>query len=201
MANSKPIDGSTVPIPEEKPMTCHERRHLTPSQFMTYDAMRACCGNNRDAQGNRICFAQLTTLSNLTGLSVNQNRDNVRALTEAGWVLADQTPDEQNRWKGKWSNNRYVVFDHDGRQRHLILTGQPAACPPFPYSKDGVKQATMTDEQRRAFERTHFAINAALRRYANTPARKALTAALSEVLRNMTTEEREAWVRQLKGEE
>jgi len=78
---------------QAKPV-CHARRHMTPSQFMTYDAMRAMAKD--DGHGSRVCYARLTTITNHTRIGRSQNRDNISALESLGWLM--QEP--RSRWRG-----------------------------------------------------------------------------------------------------
>jgi len=121
----------------DKPV-CHERRHMTPSQFMTYDAMRAMAESlhKNGPYEDRVFYARLTTLTNHTSLSRNQNRKNIDDLIALGWVI----PEERNRFRGgRFGTQRYRVLTHEQYERHRLRHDVTAlgyvykACPDFKY--------------------------------------------------------------------
>jgi hypothetical protein len=175
----------------EKP-TCWVRRHLSPSLFMTYDAMRGMA--KKDAHGELICYGKLITIANHTSLSKNQNADNILALDAKGWVM----PQNRERWnKGRWGYNSYIILEHADYEKFALQHQEPyVMCPPFKYdSKTGENLIPMTDEERRKFERSDFAINAVLKRHAGTPEWRARTAALQSLMDAATPEEKAEWFR------
>lgn len=174
-----------MPNPIVDKPTCHPRRHMTPSQFMTYDAMRGMAKKPELKAGgviypHLVCYAQLITITNHTSLGKNQNRDNIKALIEKGWLI----PEDKIRWRqGLWANNRYAVLEHSDyeakAQQHEGW--QYSACPSFKFEAhtgENLKPATPAD--RKKFEQSTFAVNAAHKRAAARIA-------------SATHEEREAW--------
>lgn len=112
----------------EKPV-CHVRRHLTPSLFMTYDAMRAMAKKNE--YGNLICYARLITITNHTSISRNQNQMNIAALEARGWLIQE----ERSRWRGgRFGSNRYEVLEHTDYERLALQRLEPyKPCPDFKF--------------------------------------------------------------------
>lgn len=120
----------------DKPV-CHERRHMTPSQFMTYDAMRAMAEkpalktDGRPNYGYIVCYARLTTITNHTSISRNTNRANIEALKEMGWL--EEEP--RSRWRGgRFGSNHYLVVSHEEYQRRALEHTPPyKRCPVFKF--------------------------------------------------------------------
>jgi hypothetical protein len=184
--------------PPEKP-TCHPRRHLTPSQFMTYDAMRAMA--KEDDLGDLVCYAQLITITNRTSIGKTQNAENIKALVAKGWVI----PQDKVRWRaGRWANNKYTVLEHaDYEQKAFDHEDPYVMCPPFKFNeKTGENLKPIADaDDRREFNKSDFAINAALARAATSRERTAFTAALSTIMREATPKEKEEWFRPAEKED
>jgi hypothetical protein len=179
---------ASKPTAKEKP-TCHVRRHLTPSQFMTYDAMRAMA--KEDDCGDLICYAKKTTISNHTSLRVNQTGDNIKALVEKGWLV----PEDKVRWRaGRWANNRYLVREHADYEKQALHHEEGyTLCPPFKYdAKTGEVLTTAPAPN------DEFAFRVEARRWSKE--NRVFIDALKKVLAEMTDDEREAWVTQLRDE-
>jgi hypothetical protein len=158
---------------------CNERRHLTPSQFMTYNAMRAMCVQP-DEHGNLICYAQKHNIVNHTSIGMTQNGENIAALVEKGWLI----PQEKERWKkGRWANNRYIVIEHAGWEQ-----AHPDQCPPFKYDvKSGENMLRVTDD------RKNFPIDVELKRFVKSDARMQ---EMISLLKGVTFAQIKEWVRQ-----
>lgn len=120
-------------MPASKPQfRCHERRHMTASEFVTYDTMRAMAKKNKASTANDLVFyGRLTTLANYTNRSVETERTNIESLVEKGWLLdADRT-----RWRGGlWGTNRYLVAEHKWYVTHAKqYATKPTECPAYRY--------------------------------------------------------------------
>ena len=170
--------------PTDKP-TCHVRRHLTPSEFMTYDAMRAMA--KEDDHGELICYAKKITIANHTSLGENQTGNNIKALVEKGWLL----PEDKVRWRaGRWANNRYIVLEHaDYEKLALQHMGPYAGCPPFRYdAKTG--EHLLPSKKKWNSLRDGLAMDNELRRWAKE--NRTFLDALKQVQSEMTQEEWDA---------
>src|ERR1700730_5423143 len=90
---------------------CHPRRHMTASEYVTYDAMTAMAKTNKASTPNDIVFyGRLTTLANHTNRSVWTERQNIASLDKKGWVITAA----RTRWHGgMWGTNRYTMVDHE----------------------------------------------------------------------------------------
>jgi hypothetical protein len=103
-------------------LKCWARRHITPSQYVTYDTMRHLRGK---APNPPVCYATILKISNNSNLSRATTINNIQALLESGWVIP--APDAFERWNnsGRWASKQYLVREdtHD----HC------ATCPPFKY--------------------------------------------------------------------
>jgi hypothetical protein len=116
--------------PETAPPKCHVRRHLTPSEFMTYDVMRAMAKPLETGSG-LYCYAKLTTIANYNNLSTDQNARNIESLIKKEWLIEVGRP----RWRaGRFGSNRYQVVTHDEYLDDFDHEfNEP--CPPFKYDK------------------------------------------------------------------
>ena len=174
---------------------------------MTYDAMRAMAKkpDNTFEPGSvicvdLICYAKLTTITNRTSIGKTQNSHNIKKLVELGWII----PMDKVRWRaGRWANNKFIVLDHADYERRAFKHEEPyAMCPPFKFNEPtGKKLTTITDTERRKFERSDFAINAVLKRHSESPEWRARVAALQAIMDAATPEERRAWFRPAKDED
>ena len=101
---------------------CWARRHMTPSQFMVYDAMY-----HMTRPPDRLCFSSILGVANKTSLGRDTVIKCIKELVESGWLISD--PDSSVRWKntGRWANNRYTVVTHDEFK---------GGCPPLKYDPD-----------------------------------------------------------------
>jgi hypothetical protein len=115
---------------QTKPV-CYARRHLTPSQFMVYDAMFHMAKRPvlDDRAAVRVCYATILTIANKTSLGRDRIIDNIKELVALRWLIPD---DPGMRWKnGRWANNRYLVLDHEQyRQRAAV------PCPALKYDTE-----------------------------------------------------------------
>jgi hypothetical protein len=113
----------------ERKFKCHARRHMTASEFMTYDAMNAMA--NRDSG---LCFASLVTIANHTNRSVKTEQVNVAALLKKGWLELEEK--SRRRPGGEFTTNKYTVLKHDTllrAEQALQHTIYPDFCPLFKY--------------------------------------------------------------------
>jgi hypothetical protein len=158
------MDKPTVSPPE---IFCNERRHLTPSQYMVYNAMRAIAESGKHKRprkdGLLVCSAKETTIANHTSIGRSQIRVNIKALVEKGWLepLRDIETDRQRRWrKGIWASNQYVIIVHDEYERRAQRRQRPYEfCPAARYVYDtGAPVEKATPEQLEAVERMRAAI-------------------------------------------
>src|SRR5689334_18611298 len=111
---------------------CHERRHMTASEFVTYDTMRAMARKNKASTANDLVFyGRLTTLANYTDRSVETERTNIESLVERGWLLDT----DRTRWRdGLWGTNRYLVVEHKWYVAHAKEYAEtPSECPAYRY--------------------------------------------------------------------
>jgi hypothetical protein len=117
---------------DTKAFQCHERRHMTASEFVTYDTMRAMAKSNKaSTPGNLVFYGRLTTLANYTNRSVETERTNIKSLIAMGWLISAT----RTRWRGGlWGTNRFDIVEHDyyvTNARHYAESF--AACPPCRY--------------------------------------------------------------------
>jgi hypothetical protein len=101
---------------------CFARRHLTPSQYMVYDAMFRMA-----PPPNRLCFGTILTIANNTSLGRDTVIKAIRNMVSLGWLV----PDEPIvRWSntGRWANHRYTVVTHDAYKG--------GTCPPLKYDPE-----------------------------------------------------------------
>jgi len=158
---------------------CHARRHLTPSQYMTYDAMRAMAKAEKN-DPLLTCYAKVTTIVDRTSVGRTQTIENIKALVTKGWLI----PRDKIRWKaGQFGNNHYVVLDHDDYARYAARREDDRYefCPPFQYdAKTGEKleKGEMPEE---------FGIAVEGRKWARE--NRALIQAIQELNNSMTREE------------
>lgn len=96
---------------------------------MTYDAMRAMA--KRNEHGSLICYARLTTITNHTSISRNQNQMNIVRLDQLGWLIQE----ERSRWRGgRFGSNRYEVLEHADYDRLALRREEPyILCPVFKF--------------------------------------------------------------------
>ncbi|MGB6250489.1 MAG: hypothetical protein WBF54_15340 [Terriglobales bacterium] len=178
----------------EKPH-CHARRHMTPSQFMTYDAMKAMAKKppfparpGAIIHVDFVCYGQLITITNRTSIGKNQNRDNIKALVKMGWLIPIEE-EGKPRWKsGRWANNKYIVLDHEQYERRALRHEDGyVRCPGFKFNEmTGENLTPLTDKKRTEFSRSDFVINAAFKRH-------------DERMKKATTEELAAWAEWLRN--
>jgi hypothetical protein len=103
---------------------------------MTYDAMRAMA--KKDEHGNLICYARLTTITNHTSISRNQNQMNIVRLEELGWLLQEA----RSRWRGgRFGSNRYEILTHEDYERFALERVEPyTLCPEFKFEASSGKR-------------------------------------------------------------
>jgi hypothetical protein len=91
---------------------CWARRHLTPSQYVTYDTMRHLRGK---APNPPICYASILKIANNSGLGRDTTINNIQAMLTSGWLTP--APDSFERWSnnGRWVSRQYLLRDdtHD----------------------------------------------------------------------------------------
>jgi hypothetical protein len=108
-----------------KKIRCFARRHMTPSQYVTYDAMRHMRGK---APNPPVCYAPIWKISNHSGLGRDTTIENIKSLLASGWLMP--APDSFERFDntGQWVSKQYVLREdvHD----HC------PACPPFKYDDE-----------------------------------------------------------------
>ena len=101
---------------------CWARRHMTPSQYVTYDTMRHLRGK---APNPPVCYAPIWRIANNSGLGRGTTLNNIKALLASGWLIP--APHSFERWtnSGRWVSKQYLLLDdtHD----HC------SACPPYKY--------------------------------------------------------------------
>jgi hypothetical protein len=118
---------------------CHERRHMTASEFVTYDTMRAMAKSNRASTLKELVFyGRLTTLANYTNRSEETERLNIKSLVTKGWLI----PAARTRWRrGMWGTNRFDIAEHDWYINNAKqYADDPSECPPPRYDpKTGEK--------------------------------------------------------------
>jgi len=119
---------------------CHERRHMTASEFVTYDTMRAMAKKNKASSPNDLVFyGRLTTLANYTNRSVETERINIKSLVKKRWLI----PEDYTRWRGGlWGTNRYGVVEHEQYVHAYQYANKPCPCPPFRYDPETGKKTT-----------------------------------------------------------
>jgi hypothetical protein len=118
-------------IDNKKPFECHERRHMKPHVFVTYDAMRACCGDKRPF----IFYGGAVKLANLNNRSPEQERQALAELEKDGWIVSQNPPNadgrkQRRRWHGKLVGDEYRVFNHDE-----YMAANSGCCPPVKYDE------------------------------------------------------------------
>ena len=106
----------------ERKFKCHARRHMTPSQYKTYDAMIAMSLSGR-ADG--ICYASRWTIANHAGQKLSAVDRNIKSLVKMGWLVPEG---QQGRRWGEWSTNKYYVMEHDEYPEDRLR------CPLFEYN-------------------------------------------------------------------
>jgi hypothetical protein len=111
--------------PPKKKISCFARRHMTPSQYVTYDAMIHMRGS---APNPPVCYAPIWKIANHSGLGRGTTINNIKALLDAGWLIP--APDSFERWSnsGRWVSKHYVFREnvHD----HCV------ECPAFKYDNE-----------------------------------------------------------------
>src|ERR1700678_2361541 len=79
-----------------------ERRHMRAAEFMTYNAMYAWASLVRnkvkEGQGPLFYKGGAFWLANANNRSVNQERDAVAKLEEAGWIVLTQKSLAKTNW-------------------------------------------------------------------------------------------------------
>lgn len=118
--------------PEKSEFRCHERRHMTASEFVTYDTIRAMAKSNKASSPEDLVFyGRLSTLANYTNRSINAERRNIESLVRKGWLI----PAARTRWRaGRWGTNRYSVVEHEWYIANATAYAQePSQCPPYRY--------------------------------------------------------------------
>lgn len=103
-------------------MKCWARRHMTPLEFMVYDAMF-----HMASPPDRLCFSSINGVANRTSLGRDSVIKCMKSLVAKGWLIPD--PDQSVRWQntGRWANNRYIVVTHDNFK---------GVCPPLKYDPE-----------------------------------------------------------------
>ena len=133
---------------------------------MTYDAMAAMA--KKDSLGQRVCYGQLITITNRTSIGKNQNRANIKALVNMGWLIPLEE-EGRPRWQsGRWANNKYLIFDHDAYERMYLRHDDDryTRCPAFKFNeKTGENLTPLTDDKRDEFSRSDFAVNSGWKRH------------------------------------
>src|SRR5260370_33838827 len=91
---------------------CWARRHLTPSQYVTYDTMRHLRGK---APNQPVCYATVLKISNNSGMGKSTTENNIKSLLAAGWL--GPAPESFERWANtrRWVSKQYLLRDdtHD----------------------------------------------------------------------------------------
>src|SRR6266851_9139939 len=105
---------------DQSQFVCYARRHLTPSQFMVYDAMLHMGKKPPDEpHAVRVCYATILTIANKTSLGRDRIIENINRLVGLGWLIPD---DPGMRWRnGRWANNRYLVLDHEQYSQGAVV--------------------------------------------------------------------------------
>lgn len=93
--------------PDVKKQRCCERRHMPAHVFMTYDAIRACCGNGRQFWGNP------HTLANLNNRNVQSEREGMARLEHDGWLVKKNAEGRRMNDRRELLTDLYDVLDHD----------------------------------------------------------------------------------------
>jgi len=109
------------PCPPEK---CRPKRHMTASEFMTYDAMVGCAKSDPEwKEGLPLKFhGRLTTVGNYNGRGAEQEGENMTALEKKGWL--ERLP----RLGSHGRTRHYRVLEHAE-----FLAAHLGSCPPFKY--------------------------------------------------------------------
>ena len=141
---------------------CRPQRHMSASEFMTYDAMMACARSKearKDAKANDpfIFYGTMTTLANMNNRCRNVEGKNAGTLVKKGWLVR-VLDRQQTNWKGEWGTWQYIVYDHeafererdvlrrkalrtkDDKMRRLLeyIVDKKRACPLFRYDDGGI---------------------------------------------------------------
>jgi hypothetical protein len=151
---------------------CRPQRHLTASEFMTYDAMMACA-RSKEARKDKttrdpfIFYGTMTTLANMNNRCRNVEGKNAGSLVKKGWLVR-VLDRQQTNWKGEWGTWQYILYDHEDFQREHdklhrrllppmdktltkadVWKWKHGVCPKFRYDDEGVlriKKRTHLDE-------------------------------------------------------
>jgi hypothetical protein len=141
----------------ENEVKCSARRHMSASAFMTYDAMRACIGNNRGANGLEY-WRGPHLLANLNDRNVDSEKSGLKELESLGWIVKLNKGRKRFDVNGRLDPDRYRVLTHEEWMYH---EGKRKECPPAKYVHDGerwqlVKHGTAAPGLRRANVRRVF---------------------------------------------
>ena len=120
---------------------CFARRHMTPSEYWTWDAMRHMKGK-QDSDTPGVCNANLATICNHTNQSRSNVWRNIQSLLASGWL--SYAPGEQRRFKdtGRMAARQYIL--------RTDLHDHVPGCPPWmfdPQTHDQVIKRQNTNHQ------------------------------------------------------
>lgn len=127
-------------LPETKPdkseFVCHPRRHMTASEFRTYDTMLAMIGSKPHDKDDALIFhGRLTKLANYNNTSVETENLNLKSLVNKGWVKRVG----KQRWRaGRWGTVQYLIVDHEKYvyENPALRSEGWTACPPYRYDME-----------------------------------------------------------------
>jgi hypothetical protein len=127
----------TLPNKNDKPeFVCHAKRHMTASEFKTYDTMRVMIFSGPHGKEDSLIFhGKLTKLANYNNTSVETENLNIKSLIKKGWLVRLG----KQRWRaGRWSTVQYVFLEHDDyvNQTERMRTASWQPCPPYRYDTD-----------------------------------------------------------------
>jgi hypothetical protein len=113
----------TITKTDKLEFVCHVRRHLTPSEFRTYDTMRIMVMSGPHEKGDQLFFhGRLAKLANYTNSSIRLEEINIKSLEAKGWLVRSH----QQRWRGgKFGTVEYLLLSHD----------EYVACEKFPHGR------------------------------------------------------------------
>jgi hypothetical protein len=117
---------------------CHARRHMTASEFRTYDTIRIMVMSGpHDKDASLLFYGKLTKLANYNNTSPELEAINIASLIEKGWLLRMG----KQRWRGgRWGTVQYILVEHDDYANitEYMKKSVPGwqACPPYRYDME-----------------------------------------------------------------